>query len=175
LLFSARFQPTKIGFFKLRPVRGDGTEQAPQKLFSGNPEGQSFERLQQTKAVVGIRSANLHLADFLSDPCASLANTAFPSPQFADQSSKRFLISTDFCSQIAKELLEGISVVVFDQVIEQFQGGDGAGEMIVEISMEMTGGFGMGHNAVSNLMTGRVAFRGMFAPVQSALTMLERA
>ena len=75
----------------------------------------------------------------------------------------------------AKELLEGISVVVFDQVIEQFQGGDGAGEMIVEISMEMTGGFGMGHNAVSNLVTGRVAFRGMFAPVQSALTMLERA
>ena len=132
-------------------------EQAPQKLFPGDPEGQSFERLHQTKTVVGVRGPNLHLADFLSDPGASFANTAFLSPQFADQSSKRFLISTNFRSQIAKELLEGISLMMFDQVIEQFQGGDGTGEMIVEISVEVTFGFGRGHNAVSKFPPERVA------------------
>jgi len=156
-------------------MRGDGTEQVPQKLFSGNPEGQSFERLQQTKAVFRIRGPNLDLADFLGNPCPSFANTAFLSPQFANQSSKRFLISTDFRSQIAKELLEGICFMMFDQVIEQFQGRDGTGKMIVEISMEVPRGFGMGHNALSKFPPERVAFRTMFAAVQSVSTMLERA
>ena len=97
------------------------------------------------------------------------------SPQFANQSSKRFLISTDFRSQIAKELLEGICFMMFDQVIEQFQGRDGTGKMIVEISMEVPRGFGMGHNALSKFPPERVAFRTMFAAVQSVSTMLERA
>jgi hypothetical protein len=60
-------------------------------------------------------------------------------------------------------------------VIEQFQGSDGTGEMIVEISVEVTRGVGMGHNAVSNFMPERVAFRRMFAAVQSVSKMLERA
>jgi hypothetical protein len=51
--------------------------------------------------------------------------------------------------------------MMFDQVIEQFQSGDGPGQMIVQISVEMIGGFGMGHNAVSLSMPERVALCGM--------------
>jgi hypothetical protein len=39
----------------------------------------------------------------------------------------------------------------------------------------VTRGVGMGHNAVSNFMPERVAFRRMFAAVQSVSKMLERA
>jgi len=145
------------------------------RVFPRNPKGQSFERLQQTKTIVCIRRTDLHLADFLSQPCASFANCAFLSPQFVDHITKRFLVGTDFRAQITKELPEGISLMISDQLIEQFQSRDGTGEMIVQISVEVIGGFGMGHNAVSNFPPERVAFRRMFAAVQSASKMLERA
>src|SRR6478736_2743917 len=116
LFLRPRFQPHEIHLSENRPRCLYFNQRAPKRSLADDSEKKKFERLKKTQLGIGAcGEPDFDAAKFLREPSACITQAAV------------------FIAKPAKERLERIILMLFDQMIDQFQSRHPTGVMILKI------------------------------------------
>jgi hypothetical protein len=116
LILRTLLERVEVAALKFREIRGDRRERTPEKSFPCDSKGESFQRLKQFNAVIGI--PQLCPADLFRQPSACLANGAFFGADFLNQIAQLLLISMNLVAQIAKKFPEAVLRMTRNQIVD---------------------------------------------------------
>ena len=134
LFLRPHFQPHEIHFSENRPRFLYFNQRAPKRSLADDSEKKKFERLKKTQLGIGAcGEPDFDAAKFLREPSACITQAAVFIAKPLNKAAKLIVIGLDFFAQPAKERLERIILMLFDQMIDQFQSRHPTGVMILKI------------------------------------------